>query len=297
MSYPSYVPRPPVAPPAPHMSPIAPSSNQVPVLYVIVVYAVVIFAAWVVPGARVVITPLKLLTIGWHELCHISMAVLTGGSVLKVSIDPDAGGATIVSGGHPPTILAAGYVGSTIFGGLFIMAGFDTLVSKIMSFVIGIGLVAPLALVRNKLCVPFTLLVAPFIFPLTLQSTPPPEYPIVRALAAMTILLTVFYEGLLIGFWFIDHGQALRWYCLLIGVMNAFYVIWDIADDKYFHKANDSDATQWAIMFPKTRAHVWAIIWIIFEIAVLIGFVFLGITAFKRTPDEMYAEAAQFLPT
>ena len=43
---------------------------------------------------------------------------------MKVCIDPDAGGATIVSGGHPPTILAAGYVGSTILGGLFIMAGF-----------------------------------------------------------------------------------------------------------------------------------------------------------------------------
>ena len=76
---------------------------------------------------------------------------------MKVCIDPDAGGATIVSGGHPPTILAAGYVGSTILGGLFIMAGFDTLVSKIMSFVIGIGLVAPLALVRNKLYVPLPL--------------------------------------------------------------------------------------------------------------------------------------------
>ena len=71
--------------------------------------------------------------------------------LLKVCIDPDMGGATIVAGGHPPSILAAGYVGSTIFGGLFIMAGFDTLVSKIMSFVIGIGLLAPLAVVRNKL--------------------------------------------------------------------------------------------------------------------------------------------------
>ncbi|EJF64240.1 peptidase M50B-like-domain-containing protein [Dichomitus squalens] len=247
-----------------------------------VVYAVVIFAAWVMPGARMIITPLKLFTIGWHELCHITLAVLTGGSVMKVCIDPDAGGATIVSGGHPPTILAAGYVGSTILGGLFIMAGFDTLVSKIMSFVIGIGLVAPLALVRNKL----------------------------------TILLTVIWEGLLIGFWFIDHAcvtfsnfvahnsrrdalfrQALRWYCLFIGVMNALYVVWDIADDKYFRKANDSDATQWSIMYPKTRAHVWAIFWIAFEVAVIIGFVLLGIAAFKRTPDEMAAEAAQFLPT
>ena len=78
-------------------------------------------------------------------------AVLTGGSVLRVCIDPDMGGATFVAGGHPPTILSAGYIGSTILGGLFIMAGFDTLVSKIMSFVLGIGLVAPLAVVRNKL--------------------------------------------------------------------------------------------------------------------------------------------------
>lgn len=39
----------------------------------IVVYAVVIFAFWVIPGFRVVLNPLKLLTIGWHELCHITM--------------------------------------------------------------------------------------------------------------------------------------------------------------------------------------------------------------------------------
>ena len=36
-----------------------------------VVYTVVIFALWNIPGARVLINPLKLLTIGWHELSHI----------------------------------------------------------------------------------------------------------------------------------------------------------------------------------------------------------------------------------
>lgn len=41
---------------------------------------------------------------------------------------------------HPPSILAAGYIGSTLFGGVFILAGFDTLISKIMSFIIGFGL-------------------------------------------------------------------------------------------------------------------------------------------------------------
>lgn len=48
-------------------------------------------------------------------------------------------------------ILAAGYIGSTLFGGVLVLSGFDTLVSKIMSFIIGLGLLLPLVLVRDKL--------------------------------------------------------------------------------------------------------------------------------------------------
>ena len=65
----------------------------------------------------------------------------------------------------------------------------------------------------------------------------------------------------------------------LFGFRSLPCVTGDIADDKYFRKANDSDATQWSIMYPKTRAHVWAIFWITFEVAVIIGFVLLGIAA------------------
>ncbi|EGN96597.1 hypothetical protein SERLA73DRAFT_58655, partial [Serpula lacrymans var. lacrymans S7.3] len=212
-----------------------------------VVYAVVIFGVWNIPGARTLINPLKLFTIGWHELCHIVAAILTGGSILTVTIDPYLGGATIVEGGHPPTILAAGYIGSTLFGGVFILGGFDTLVAKILSFVLGIGLIIPLVLVRDKL----------------------------------TILLTLCCEGLLIGFWFIAHAQALRWYCLFIGIMNVFYVVWDLADDKFFRKANDSDCTQFAILYPRISAHVWAIFWLVFQVGVCIAFIFIGIVSFK----------------
>ncbi|KZT65627.1 hypothetical protein DAEQUDRAFT_768688 [Daedalea quercina L-15889] len=255
------------------MSPISPTSEQLPTLYTIVIFTVVIFALWVIPGLRTAIVPLKLFTVGWHEFCHIVAAVFTGGVVTKVTIDPDIGGATRVEGGRPLAILTAGYIGSTIFGGVFVLAGFDILMSKILSFVLGLGLIAPLALVRNKL----------------------------------TILLTCIYEGLLVGFWFIDHGQALRWYCLFVGIMNIFYVVWDIADDKYFRKSNDSDATQFAMLYPRVPPHAdvrrsfsyvaWAVIWILFEIGVLIGFVFLGLVAFKRTSEQMYQEAAEFLPT
>lgn len=36
--------------------------------------AVIIFGFWNVPVIRNLIYPLKLFTIGWHELCHVTMA-------------------------------------------------------------------------------------------------------------------------------------------------------------------------------------------------------------------------------
>ncbi|KAF8920635.1 peptidase M50B-like-domain-containing protein [Mucidula mucida] len=260
--------------------PITPTSEQIVVLYVVRIHfslsnsfartskqmismSVVIFGVWNVPGLRNLINPLKLFTIGLHEMSHIIAAVLSGGRILRITIDPHIGGATIVEGGRPGFILPAGYIGSTLFGGLFVLAGWDTLVAKVMSFVLAIGLLMPLRLVRDK----------------------------------FTILLTIFYEGLLIGFWFVDHASALRWYCLFVGMMNILYVIWDVADDRFFHKNNDSDTTQFEIMFPRIPQHVWATLWIMFSLIVLVGFALLGIFAFKRTTQEMYDEAAKFLPT
>ncbi|KAF8159685.1 peptidase M50B-like-domain-containing protein [Crassisporium funariophilum] len=262
--------RPPIAPPTTTstdlpsgIGPLTPSSDQVVVLYVIVAMAVIIFGFWNVPVVRNFINPLKLFTIGWHELCHITAAILSGGRILKITIDPHVGGATIVEGGHPGFVLSSGYIGSTLLGGAFVLAGWDTLVAKVLSFVLGVGLVMPLVLVRDKL----------------------------------TIVLTMCYEALLIGFWFVDHGQALRWYCLFVGVMNILFVVWDVADDRFFHKTNDSDATQFSILYPRIGAHVWATFWIIFQVASLAGFAVLGIYAFKLTKEEMDAQAASFLPT
>ncbi|KAJ4473831.1 peptidase M50B-like-domain-containing protein [Lentinula aciculospora] len=260
--------RPPLAPATASSSPssastITPSADQIVVLYVIISMAVVIFGFWNVPGIRHLINPLKLFTIGAHELFHVIAAILSGGRILRITIDPHVGGATIVEGGNPTFILSSGYIGSSILGGLFVLAGWDTLVAKVMSFVLGVGLILPLKLVRDKL----------------------------------TIVLTIIYEGLLIGFWFIDHAGALRWYCLFIGVMNVLFVVWDVADDRFFHKTNDSDCTQFAILYPSIGAHVWATFWIAFQLGVLAAFAVLGIMVFKRTTEEMNEEAARFLPT
>jgi len=196
-------------------------------------------------------------------MCHIFVALMTGGEILSVTIDPNLGGCTRVQGGAPTAILSAGYIGSTLFGAGLMLGGFDILAAKICSFAIGVGLIMPLVLVRDKL----------------------------------TIVLTIIYEILLIGFWFINHGGALRWYCLFVGIMNLFFALWDYLDDRYFKKANDSDCTQYTLLYPKTRPHQWALAWIGIDIIFFIGFILLGIATLKRTPSSLYSEAASFLPT
>lgn len=108
---------------------------------------------------------------------------------MKITIDPHVGGATIVEGGVPGFVLSSGYIGSTLLGGAFVLAGWDTLVAKVLSFVLGVGLVLPLVLVRDKLWVNRILF---------LQGE--------LTMFFRTIVLTICYEGMLIGFWFIDHG-------------------------------------------------------------------------------------------
>ncbi|THH07010.1 hypothetical protein EW146_g9445 [Bondarzewia mesenterica] len=256
-----------------------------------------IFAFWNIPGARLLINPLKLFTIGWHELCHAMMAILTGGTIISMTIDPTKGGCTVVEGGHPPSILAAGYIGSTLMGALFVLGGFDTLVAKILSFIAGVGIAAPLVQVRDKL----------YVQPLYPAFVPSFD---LKSCAADWILVHRSWPGAemvhpVSG----HHAASVIFHSLPTMILeliqlrarfsssSIFYVVWDIADDKYFRKPNDSDATQFSLLFSSIPPHGWAIIWILFEVAMLIAFVLIGIVSFKRTQEEMYAEAARFLPT
>jgi hypothetical protein len=87
-------------------------------------------------------------------------------------------------------VLTAGYVGSALLGGAFITAGWDTLIAKVASLFLAVGLICPLVLVRDKLCVPVLDLCGAGL------------------MDSSTIVLSICYEALLVGFWFADHGYA-----------------------------------------------------------------------------------------
>jgi hypothetical protein len=74
-------------------------------------YAVVL-VLWVLP----IPNPVKLLAVTFHEISHGVAAIVTGGRVFGFALAPGGGGVTIGMGGHMPTILVAGYVGSSLWG-------------------------------------------------------------------------------------------------------------------------------------------------------------------------------------
>ncbi len=73
-------------------------------------------------GAKI-LYPITLLVTFLHEFGHALGAVLTGGSVNEIQINPNGSGYTTSVGGSRSIILMGGYIGSAILGNLLFYAG------------------------------------------------------------------------------------------------------------------------------------------------------------------------------
>jgi hypothetical protein len=73
------------------------------------------------PIRLVALFPLRLLVTFFHEGGHALAALLTGGSVAGIGINPDGSGVTLSAGGLRLAILPAGYLGATAYGTLLLV--------------------------------------------------------------------------------------------------------------------------------------------------------------------------------
>ncbi len=71
---------------------------------------------WFVPLASFALYPLRLFVTFIHEGSHALAAILTGGTVQQIVVQPDASGYTLTSGGWSGVIVMAGYLGATAYG-------------------------------------------------------------------------------------------------------------------------------------------------------------------------------------
>lgn len=82
-------------------------------------YFVFLWYFWWTP----VVYPLKVFVVFLHEISHGIVAVATGGSIERITLDPRLGGACHCPGGDPFLTLSAGYLGSLGWGALLLETG------------------------------------------------------------------------------------------------------------------------------------------------------------------------------
>ena len=87
------------------------------------------------------IYPIKLFVVVLHEFSHGLAAILTGGGIVKIEVDPRIGGVCYTMGGSRFLVASAGYLGSIVWGGIILIIAARTKHDKILGMVIGAGLV------------------------------------------------------------------------------------------------------------------------------------------------------------
>ncbi|KAJ7261373.1 peptidase M50B-like-domain-containing protein [Mycena haematopus] len=244
-------------------STLTPSATQKTTLIVAGVYIIVIAILWHVPYLNKIIYPFKLLTVGFHEMSHAIMGVLTCATIHSIELDPDEGGATSMSGGIPWLTLPAGYLGSGFIGAALIACGFDTNASKVAVIVLGVFFVVTLWWARRNW---------------------------------LTWVLILGMAGLIILFWFVAESEALRYLVLFIGVMSCMYVLWDVIDDTIARKVNSSDASAFAKICGCFPSQVWGVIWLLVAFIFFACGVLVGLAAFKESTAQQKADTSHFLP-
>jgi hypothetical protein len=93
--------------------------NPLPFLAGFALYFGALWLLWDTP----VVYPLKVFVIFLHEISHGIAAVATGGSIQEITMSPRLGGACACPGGNAFLTLSAGYLGSLVWGGVILEAG------------------------------------------------------------------------------------------------------------------------------------------------------------------------------
>jgi len=214
------------------------------VLAVVLVGVVLLWQTWLV-------YPLKILVVFFHELGHALAAVLTGGSIVEIQLDPREGGMAVTRGGFRFLILSAGYLGSLLIGGWILVLAADSRRDKVITAVLGVvlGLVT-------------LLFVRPFF-----------GFGMLFGLSATTALL--------LAARFLSH-EANDFLLTLIGLTSCLYAVIDIKSDVLDRPELQSDARMLAEL-THLPTLLWGLIWIVLA---LLGTFFFVRRALAANPSS-----------
>jgi hypothetical protein len=187
--------------------------------------------------------PVKAFVVLLHEAGHAAAAIVTGGSVDRIELTAELGGLCVSRGGWRPVVLAAGYLGSMLFGGSILVAAARSRRDARLAVALGLAVVVlTVVLVRTAFGILFGVLFGAGL------------------LAAARWLPDVANDVLL----------------KFLGLCSVAYAVMDIKDDLVIRTVPGSDAWQMSheLFLP---AVFWGVLWLV--AAVVAGVVAVGLAA------------------
>jgi hypothetical protein len=179
--------------------------------------------------------PFRIFVVFLHEISHGLAALATGGSIVSIGLSFDEGGVCRTRGGWPFLILNAGYLGSLLWGAVFLLVG---------------G--------RHSKARPVVALIGAFTLAVTLVYVRT-WFGFLYGLAAAIVLLAVATKL---------RPAVSEVLLAAIGATSGLYAVWDVASDVLLRHSGESDAAALA-QLTGVPAIVWGAAWIVVSVAVL----------------------------
>lgn len=198
----------------------------------------VYFAALLFFWDKPAIYPIKVFVVLLHEISHGLAALATGGTIEKIVLDSNEGGACHCPDGNAFITLSAGYLGSLLWGvALLEAAGSRRVPNRLVVFLLGAAVVAVSVFYVDK----------------------DNWFGKLFGLGFGTALMV---SGKLLG------PAASKVVLTTLGLTSCLYAILDIKSDVLDRPHLMSDAAMLAELIPGTSTTMWGILWITIAVAV-----------------------------
>lgn len=245
------------------------SQDARPQAFTLLIAAAISLLLWFIPYLEFLTYPFRIFVTFVHEGGHALAALLTGNSVVSLSVAPNASGLTITSrGGYFSEIFvsSAGYLGSMAFGALLLALIRRAVAARIVLLACGIyvfaltmifGLIKPVFAVTALSGIPFTLVAG-------------------IAIAAALVLIAKFASAKVAAFF----TSFLAVQC----VLNALYdlkALFFLSNP--FAIATHTDAVNMA-QTTGIPAILWALIWI----AIALGILWFAMRLYVAGRDQTF---------